>query len=167
MIRSFQPVCGERASILILGTAPSPRSIETGFYYGHAQNRFWKLISDFAASPPPADTEEKRALLLDNGIALWDVLRSCRRKGALDLDIRDAEPNDIAGLLGEHPGIRAVFLNGSAALRFYRKFHARGISLAYTGLPSTSPANARYGYADLRRAWEPVGNAIHACKTAL
>jgi hypoxanthine-DNA glycosylase len=160
MIYSFGPVCDENSRLLILGTAPSPSSLSSGFFYGHEQNRFWKLISDFAGSGIPAGIEEKQALLLKNGVALWDVLHSCSREGALDLDIRDPVPNDVAGLLKNYPKISYVFLNGSAALRYFLKFHKDSVKIGYMGLPSTSPANARYNYGMLRKAWEPVEEAM-------
>lgn len=161
MILSYAPVCDNNAALLILGTAPSPRSLESGFYYGHPQNRFWRLLCDFTGSPAPQSVLEKRRLLSENHIGLWDVLYSCQRTGALDSDIRSPVPNDIAGLLAQFEGIRTVFFNGSAAFRLYQRLHKGLPPRPCLCLPSTSPANARYDYPSLKQAWAPVADAIN------
>ncbi len=160
MIFSYEPVCDINARLLILGTAPSPRSLESGFYYGHPQNRFWRLLSDLAKSPVPQSITEKKRLLIENGIALWDVLYSCEREGAMDADIRSPVPNDIAGLIARFGGIKTVFFNGSAAYNLYKRLHGSLPDRPCLRLPSTSPANARFDYPALKRAWSPVSDAL-------
>ena len=140
----FEPVIDGASRVLVLGTMPSPASRENGFYYGHPRNRFWKVIARLFMADEPVTVEQKRALLLDNGIALWDVLKSCDINGASDASIRNAVANDIAGLM-ENSGIRAIFFNGTEAARLFRKLcHGQGAGLATIALPSTSPANAAY-----------------------
>lgn len=155
-LHSFDPVFSPQSRVLILGTMPSPASLRAQFFYGHPQNAFWRLIGDLTGDTPGASTQEKRAFLLRNGIALWDTLESCAREGALDSAIRTPQPTDISLLLRACPDIRAVFLNGGAALRFYRRFHAPREALPFFGLPSSSPANARGGYAAKLAAWRAV-----------
>ena len=92
----IQPVFDSRSRVLLLGTMPSPSSREQGFYYGHPQNRFWRVIAAIFDEPAPRTIEEKRDMLLRHPIALWDVLASCEIEGASDASIRDAQPNDLA-----------------------------------------------------------------------
>lgn len=153
VIHSFSPIYNENARVLILGTMASPASLRAGMYYGHPRNAFWRILADLAGDPLPTDNEQKRALLLRHGIALWDTLEQCERPGAADGDIRREKPNDVAGLVCRCPGLRAVFLNGSAAYGYYLHYHAGHISLPFFRLPSTSPANARGGYERKREAW--------------
>lgn len=152
-IHSFDPIFDGNSRVLILGTMASPASLRTGMFYGHPQNAFWRILAELAGDQKPETNEEKRAFLLRHGIALWDTLRDCEREGALDSAIRKEVPNDIAGLLVRCPRVRAVFLNGSAAGKYYARYNAPGIPLPYTVLPSTSPANARGGYARKLEAW--------------
>lgn len=153
VIRSFSPIYDENARVLILGTMASPASLRAGMYYGHPRNAFWRILADLTGDPLPADNNRKRALLLRHGIALWDTLEQCERPGAADGNIRREKPNDVAGLVRRCPGLRAVFLNGSAAYGYYLRYHAGHIPLPFYRLPSTSPANARGGYECKREAW--------------
>ena len=120
---SFAPVYGPQSRALILGSWPSPKSWEMGFYYGHPQNRFWPLLAALTGEPAPRreDIEAKRGIILRHGLALWDVLASCTIQGASDASIRDAVPEDIAALLTRAP-IRAVFCNGAQAHRLYVRY---------------------------------------------
>lgn len=155
-LHSFDPVYSARSRVLILGTMASPASLRAHFFYGHPQNAFWRLLGDLTGDAPGVTAEEKRAFLLRNGVALWDTLESCAREGALDAAIRDPQPTDVPALLRAAPGIRAVFLNGGAALRFYKRYHAPRVPRPFFGLPSSSPANARGGYAAKLAAWRAV-----------
>ncbi|MCI6908733.1 MAG: DNA-deoxyinosine glycosylase [Eubacteriales bacterium] len=145
----FAPVCGEGARLLILGSFPSVRSREEGFYYGHPRNRFWQVLARIYGEPVPASVPEKRALLFSHGLALWDVVSSCRVTGSSDASIREAEPNDIPGLCAAS-GITRVFANGRTAAALYRR---AGFSPEITVLPSTSPANAAWSVSALADAW--------------
>ena len=152
LYHSIDPVFDENSRILLLGSFPSPKSRETGFYYGHPQNRFWKVLSAVLSVPEPHSVEEKREMLLSHGIALWDVLASCEIDGASDASIRDVVPNDIAALLQKVP-IEAVFCNGATAYRIYTKYLQPVTGLAAVKLPSTSPANAACRPEMLRQVW--------------
>ena len=137
-IHGYPPVADGHSRVLILGSMPSVRSLETGFYYGHKQNAFWRILSDTFSEPLPATVDEKISLLLRNRVALWDVIESCERDGSLDSAIRGATVNDFQPFFESHPGIRAVLINGGTA---YSLFPARlADKREILRLPSTSPA---------------------------
>lgn len=148
----IQPVFDSRSRVLLLGTMPSPASREQGFYYGHPQNRFWRVIAAIFDEPTPRAIEEKRDMLLRHHIALWDVLASCEIEGASDASIRDAQPNDLARIF-DAADIRAVFATGTKAGELYRKLIGPTLGVPCTTLPSTSPANAKMKLADLVDAY--------------
>lgn len=150
----FDPVYDSQSKVLILGTMPSPKSRENGFYYSHPQNRFWRVISDVLGQNLPVSNEEKTEFLLRNHIALWDVLHACRIEGADDGSIRDPEPNDIGRILETAP-VKAVFTTGKKATELYQKFCLPDTGMPSIYLPSTSPANCRYfTYEGLTREYQ-------------
>lgn len=151
----LDPVFNERSRVLILGTMPSPKSRETGFYYNHPQNRFWRVIATLLDKPVPASNDEKKALVLAHGIALWDVLAECTIEGASDGTIAECVPNDIAWLLGQAP-IEAIFCTGAKATELYQKYCEPATGRACTRLPSTSPANASVSLAQLIEAYRQI-----------
>lgn len=153
-IYSFAPIFDRKSRVLILGTMASPASLREEMYYGHPRNAFWRIMTELTGDILPVTNDEKRALLLRHGAALWDTLHSCRREGALDSNIRYGQPNDIQSLVGACPAISAVFLNGGAAFGYYKRYFAKTLPLPYFKLPSTSPANAAGGYAAKLSAWE-------------
>lgn len=138
VLHKFEPVFDKSSRVLILGTMPSPKSRELGFYYMHPQNRFWKMLAAVLEEPFPATVDERRLLCLRHGIALWDVLASCDIDGAADGSIKNAVPNDIGRLLAKCP-IEAVFTTGKKAHELYKRFFPD--FMEDTCLPSTSPAN--------------------------
>lgn len=144
----IQPVFDSRSHVLLLGTMPSPASREQGFYYGHPQNRFWRVLTAIFDEPAPRTIEEKRDMLLRHHVALWDVLASCEIEGASDASIRDAQPNDLARIF-DAADIRAVFATGAKAGELYRKLVEPTLGVPCATLPSTSPANAKMKLADL------------------
>lgn len=148
----IQPVFDSRSRVLLLGTMPSPASREQGFYYGHPQNRFWRVLAAIFDEPAPRTIEEKRDMLLRHHVALWDVLASCEIEGASDASIRDAQPNDLARIF-DAADIRAVFATGTKAGELYRKLIEPTLGVPCTTLPSTSPANAKMKLADLVDAY--------------
>ena len=152
IVHTLPPVYDKNSRVLILGTMPSPKSRTSGFYYGHPQNRFWRVLSTLFSEPLPADNHEKTAFLLTHRIALWDVLQSCDIRGASDASIRNAQPNDIAGLVQKTP-VRAVFTTGQKAFTYYQKYCRPDISLPVHLLPSTSAANAAYSFERLLNAY--------------
>ena len=148
----IQPAYDSRSRVLLLGTMPSPASREQGFYYGHPQNRFWRVLAAIFDEPAPRTIEEKRDMLLRHHVALWDVLASCEIEGASDASIRDAQPNDLARIFNA-ADIRAVFATGAKAGELYRKLIEPTLGVPCTTLPSTSPANAKMKLADLVDAY--------------
>ena len=149
MIIGFPPVWRADARLLILGSMPSEESLRQGFYYGHPRNAFWPILAESFGAEIPRSIEEKKALLIGNGIALWDSAYSCEREGSLDSAIRGAVPNDLAGLLARCPGIQKVLFNGKTAQKL-----ARGIpeGMGTVCLPSTSPAYT-LRYSEKLRLW--------------
>ncbi|MDP2892605.1 MAG: DNA-deoxyinosine glycosylase, partial [Bacillota bacterium] len=125
-ICSFQPIFDEYCTLLILGSCPSIRSLEKGQYYGHPQNRFWRVISALLGESLPVSYEERKAMLLRHRVALWDVAGSCEREGSLDSSVKNVQPNDIPGLLAKCPRITAVAFNGTLSTRLYSS-HFPGI----------------------------------------
>ena len=136
------PLYGARAKALILGSFPSPKSREQGFFYGHPQNRFWPLMASLTGEPVPAwqDIEAKKAIILKHGLAVWDTIGACDIRGASDASIRNV-------------GVQAVFCNGAASGRVYAKYAQASTGMPAVVLPSTSPANAAWSMDRLRTAW--------------
>lgn len=154
------PVFDARSKVLVLGTMPSPVSREVGFYYGHPQNRFWRVVAALFDAPEPRGNAERTAFLLEHRIALWDVLASCMIEGASDASIQDAVPNDLSRIVGSAP-LEAVFTTGAKAAALYRSFNPElAERLPHIALPSTSPANARMRMADLVVAYQPLKDAL-------
>ena len=151
----FQPVYNQKSKILILGTFPSVKSRENHFYYGHPQNRFWKLIAGLTKRELPADIEEKKKLLLENRIALWDVIQSCSITGSGDASIRDVVPNDFTEILRESE-IEKIYANGNKAYELYMKYVYPHTKREIEKLPSTSPANAGYSLDRLEEKWKVI-----------
>lgn len=162
----FEPVFDERSQVLVLGTMPSPRSREEGFYYAHPRNRFWRVIAQLFDEPLAHTNEERIDQLLRHHIALWDVLASCRIEGAKDASIRDAVPNDLARIMDAAP-VTAVFCTGAAAAQAYRRFSEPETGIACVQLPSTSPANAAMGLDALVDAYRPLAAAAAASEAPL
>ena len=143
VVHPLTPVFDGNSRVLILGTMPSPKSREAGFYYSHPQNRFWRILAELSGEPLPRTNEEKTALVLSHRIALWDVLKSCRIDGADDGSIRDPVPNDIAALL-QSTKIGTIFTTGTKSAALYRRLCRQSTGLDALPLPSTSPANCRH-----------------------
>lgn len=153
----FPPVYDAFSRVLILGSFPSVKSRETAFFYGHPQNRFWRVLAAVLNEGVPETAADKTALLLLRHVALWDVAAACAVAGSSDASIRAVVPNDLSPIFRKAE-IRAVFCNGGTAYRYYQKL-CRGPAapVAVMKLPSTSPANARWTLPMLTEAW---GNAI-------
>ncbi|MBQ1787386.1 MAG: DNA-deoxyinosine glycosylase [Erysipelotrichaceae bacterium] len=151
----IEPVYDKDSKILILGSFPSVRSRETGFFYGHPQNRFWKIVAAVFEEDVPATIEEKKKMLLRNGIALWDVVASCEIEGSADSSIRNVRPNDIKKLISE-TSISRIYVNGRTALKLYQKYLEEQLGMEAIVLPSTSPANAAYSLERLIDAWRII-----------
>ena len=149
------PVYDSNSRILILGSFPSVRSREEKFFYGHPQNRFWKVTAAIFGEETPTTTDEKRAFLLRNRIAVWDVLASCEIKGSADNTICNATPNDLTKILSE-ANIEQIYLNGKTAYLYYQKYFEKEIGREAILLPSTSPANAAWTLEKLIKEWAQI-----------
>lgn len=153
-IHPFPPVYNEDSAILILGTFPSVKSRENAFYYGHKQNRFWKVLSSVMKDDCPRETEEKIRFLSKHRIALWDVIQTCEISGSSDSSIKNAVANDLEALLKE-TSISKIFCNGKKAYELYQKFFP-DLSVPVKCLPSTSPANAMWSIERLIEEWSKI-----------
>ena len=140
-IFSFEPIADENSRLLILGTMPSVKSLEAEFYYAHPRNVFWRMLAEIFGRSIPETDEEKKELLQSNGIALWDVAKSCVREGSLDSAMRGVELNDFEVFFDRYPGIEKVLLNGGTAWNLYHRLpKAVAGGRPCIKLPSTSPA---------------------------
>lgn len=146
------PITGPEPRVLILGSFPSVLSLARSEYYGNPRNRFWAVMGELFGIPATLAYPGRCRHLTRNGVALWDVAASCSRPGSADARIRDVVPNDIAGFMREHPSVRLIALNGTAAGQLYRRFAAVP-GLPFVVLPSTSPANAAGSFEEKVRAW--------------
>ena len=155
IVHPIPPLYDAESRVLILGSFPSVKSREAGFFYGHPQNRFWRVTASLFGDSVPRTTEEKRAFLLRRHIALWDVIRSCEITGSSDASIRNVTPNDLRGILKTAP-IRQIFVNGKTAEKYYHRFTEPVLQRPCICLPSTSPANAAWSVERLAAAWEIV-----------
>jgi len=151
----FPPVYDETSRVLILGSFPSVKSRETAFFYGHPQNRFWKVLAAVFHRELPLTVAEKRQMLLECGVALWDVLAACEITGSADHSIRDAVPNDIGEIL-RNADIRCIFVNGKTAERYYNRYLRDAVGRDAICLPSTSPANAAWSLERLIEQWSVI-----------
>lgn len=153
------PVYDMNSKILILGSFPSVKSREQMFFYGHKQNRFWKVLAALLECPLPQTVEQKRQMLLAHGIAVWDVIASCEISGSSDATIRNVIPNNLAPIL-ETARIRGIFLNGGKAYELFEKYQGGGSltisSTKIVKLPSTSPANAAFSLERLIQEWAKI-----------
>ncbi len=151
----FEAVYDRHSQLLILGTFPSVKSREMAFYYGHPQNRFWRLIAALTGEKVPAreDIAAKKQMLLRHGIAVWDVVASCQITGSSDSSIRDVIPNDIGALL-QKTDITHIYANGTKAYDLYMKYVYGQTGREIINLPSTSPANAAYSFDRLYTVWQ-------------
>jgi len=152
---NFPPLFDEASQILILGSFPSVKSRETAFFYGHPQNRFWRIMSELLDDALPQSIEEKKALLLKNHIALWDVIAECEIEGSADSSITNVKANDILPIIN-YSCIKQIFVNGSTAYKLYNKHIFPQTGLKAIALPSTSPANAAWTVEKLKKEWKII-----------
>jgi len=155
MHHPIPPVYDENSRVLILGSFPSVKSREQGFFYGHPQNRFWRVTAAVFGDETPVTVPERRAFLLRHGVALWDVIAACEITGSADASIRNPEINDLRPILEAAP-IRAIFVNGQTAAKLYRRYAEPLTGRPAYPLPSTSPANASWSLERLIDAWRAI-----------
>ena len=151
----FGPLFNEDSRVLILGSFPSVKSREQNFFYGHPQNRFWKVVAAVLRQPVPGTIEEKKELILSGRLALWDSIASCEITGSSDASIRNAKANDISIIL-ENSKIERIYCNGRKSHELYRKYIEAQTGREAACLPSTSPANAQWSLEKLINAWSVI-----------
>lgn len=155
IIHPIPPTFDERSEVLILGSFPSVKSREMGYFYGHKQNRFWKIVSALYGEAVPMTVEERRSFLLRHRIAAWDVIASCTITGSSDSSIKDVVPNDLSVIL-EGSAVKRVFVNGRKAEEYYKKYQEPLTGIKAVCLPSSSPANAAWSLERLIEAWSII-----------
>ena len=154
-VHPFAPVWDAHSRVLVLGSFPSVRSRQVGFYYGHPQIRFWRVLERLYGQPVPPDAQGRRAFALRHGLALWDVLAACDIAGSSDASIRHAVPNDVPALL-RHSGVERIYCNGQRAYALYLRYLNAACGLPVRALPSTSAANAAWSLDRLTDAWRAI-----------
>lgn len=152
---SIEPVFDVHSRILILGSFPSVQSRASQFFYGHPQNRFWRVFSAVYDSPLPQTVEEKKQFLHSVHIALWDVIGACEIVGSSDSSIKNVVPNDLKTVL-DVADIKQIFVNGKTAEKYYDRYIKKTVNREAICLPSTSPANASWSIARLIDAWRVI-----------
>ena len=148
----FGPLFGPDSRILVLGSFPSVKSREQNFFYGHPQNRFWKVVAAVFGEEVPADIPAKKKLILSHGLALWDSIASCEITGSSDASIRNVLANDLRIILDASP-IERIYCNGRKSHEMYDKYIRPVLGREAECLPSTSPANAQWSLERLVAAW--------------
>lgn len=163
----FPPVASSEARVLILGSMPGQKSLEENQYYAHPRNSFWPILCKLLNADKDLNYQQRKQLLIDNKIALWDVLKSCYRKGSLDsnIDHETIEANDFKTFFKKHKQIKTVFFNGGAAEKLFRKYVLKELKetgLNFYRLPSTSPAHATLSEKEKQTKWKSIINCINA-----
>lgn len=155
IVHPIPPLYDENCKLLILGSFPSVKSREAMFFYGHPQNRFWKLMAALFEEAYPQTIEEKKALVLKHHIAMWDTIRSCTITGSSDSSIKDVVPNDLSVIL-DNSRVERIFCNGATSYRLYMKYIYPTTGVKAVKLPSTSPANAAFNLERLLTEWSMI-----------
>lgn len=155
----IEPVYDASSKVLILGSFPSVKSRESGFFYGHPQNRFWKVLAAVTGQEVPQTIAEKKAFLLKNHIAVWDVIQSCTITGSSDSSIKNVVANDLSEIL-ERATIRQIYVNGRKAEQLYQKYIFPKTGIKAECLPSTSPANAAWNLERLVDVWREIAKCF-------
>ena len=155
VIHPIPPEYDADSRILILGSFPSVRSREAGFFYSHPQNRFWKTLAAVFDDAVPESVAEKKEFLHRHHIALWDVIASCEITGSSDSTIRNVVPNDV-GLILRKARIARIYVNGKTAARYYHRYIYPSVGENAICLPSTSPANAAFSLQKLTEEWKVI-----------
>lgn len=152
---TFEPVFNKDSKVLILGSFPSVKSRENNFYYGHPQNRFWKVLAQIFEVEVPQSIEEKKTFLLEHNIAVWDVIESCMIIGSSDSSIKDVVVNDFSKVL-ENSSVERIYVNGGKAYELYHRYAEKQTGIPAIKLPSTSPANAAWNLDKLFSEWKKI-----------
>ena len=155
IVHPIPPLYGKNSKTLILGSFPSVKSREAEFFYGHPQNRFWVVIAAVLGKEKPKTIEEKKRLILENDLALWDVIGSCEIVGSADSTISNVTANDLSVIIS-NSSVDRIFVNGKTAEKYYNKYTYPKTGIKAVCLPSTSPANAAWNFEKLVDAWKSI-----------
>lgn len=155
LVHPIKPLFDKNSKVLILGSFPSVKSREVNFFYGHKQNRFWRVVADVFESDVPVTVEDKTKLILDNHLALWDTIGSCEITGSSDSTITNVTPNELSIIL-DNCQIEKIFCNGTKSYELYNKYIYPINHIEAIKLPSTSPANASYNIGKLLEQWRKI-----------
>jgi hypoxanthine-DNA glycosylase len=164
-LQGLAPVAGPGARLLVLGSFPGVASLQAQQYYAHPRNQFWPILSaiwglDGDANLANKPYAERLPVALAHGLAIWDVYAGCKRQGSLDSAIEDAVLNDLAGLIQQLPTLRGIAHNGGESAKHMKITQALGLPVYK--LPSTSPANASWGFERKLATWREVFEATGA-----
>lgn len=155
IVHPIPPLFNSESKTLILGSFPSVKSREAEFFYGHPQNRFWTVVAKIYGQEKPQTVEEKKKLVLENNLALWDVIRSCEIEGSADSTINNVTANDLSVIINNSK-IDRIFVNGKTAEKYYIKYTYPQTGIKAICLPSTSPANAAWSIDRLVESWKII-----------
>lgn len=157
LLRGFPPVVDEHASLLILGSFPSVQSLAAGQYYANPRNAFWPITAELFGFDAAAPYQARVAALRSAGVALWDVVRACRRAGSADsaIEPKSLVVNDFGAFFARYPTITRVYFNGAKAAELFRRLAEPPERVEYRRLPSTSPAHTMRKGAKLA-AWRVI-----------
>ncbi len=158
--KSFLPIIGNNPKVLILGTLPSKKSLELQQYYGHSRNAFWKILFSLFGKEFSSNYNNRKSLVIENNIAIWDVCYTAIRKGSLDSAIREESPNKIDELILENPLISTITFNGQKAAKLYEKHFPKFDNINYITQLSTSPANAKFSFEEKLEDWSQIKQII-------
>jgi double-stranded uracil-DNA glycosylase len=167
-VHSFPPIVSEASKALILGTMPGIVSLKAKQYYAHPRNAFWSIMGELFGAGPSLPYEERVALILSAGVALWDSVEACVRPGSMDKSITDEVANDFLTFFARYPNISHVFFNGSKSEAVFRRRARPTLTndrRVYARLPSTSPAHAGMALAAKVQAWSAVRRALSPSST--
>lgn len=155
IVHPIPPLYDKNSKVLILGSFPSVKSREAQFFYGHPQNRFWRLLALLFNAEIPQTVQQKKKLVLDNHLALWDTIHSCTICGSSDSSIKDVVANNLSLIL-DNSQVDRIFCNGATSYRLYQKYIFPSTNIDAVKLPSTSPANAAFSLERLARVWQVI-----------
>ncbi len=155
IIHPIPPLFNQNSKALILGSFPSVKSREAQFFYGHPQNRFWAVVAAVYGYEKPSTIEDKKHLILENGLALWDVIAECEIEGSADSTIKNVRANDLSIIL-QNSAVEKIYVNGKTAEKYYNKYTLPQTGIKAVCLPSTSPANAAWNIEKLIEAWKII-----------
>ena len=155
IVHPIQPLFDKNSKVLILGSFPSVKSREAQFFYGHPQNRFWAVVAAVYGYEKPITIEEKKLLIIENKLALWDVIAECEIEGSADSTIKNVRANDLSVIL-QNSAVERIYVNGKTAEKYYNKYTLPQTGIKAVCLPSTSPANAAWSFERLVEAWKVI-----------